>query len=100
MPGVSPDATGTHTSTFSYGPDRSHYKRVDADGTTVKTTLSIGNVEFISHSSGVTETKRYIADIAVVTDSSTAGHSEHTPTRTRWAPPTSSPTPWAASWPR
>ncbi|MDO8273582.1 MAG: RHS repeat-associated core domain-containing protein, partial [Gammaproteobacteria bacterium] len=61
---------GTHTSTFTYGPDRSHYKRVDADGTTVKTTLSIGNVEFITHSSGVTETKRYIGDIAVVTETS------------------------------
>ncbi len=68
---------GTHTSTFTYGPDRSHYKRVDADGTTVKTTLSIGNVEFITHSSGVTETKRYIGDIAVVTTTSNASPSTH-----------------------
>ncbi|MDO9319288.1 MAG: RHS repeat-associated core domain-containing protein [Gammaproteobacteria bacterium] len=66
---------GIHTSTFTYGPDRSHYKRVDADGTTVKTTLSIGNVEFITHSSGVTETKRYIGDIAVVTTASNASPS-------------------------
>jgi hypothetical protein len=68
---------GTHTSTFTYGPDRSHYKRVNADGTTVKTTLSIGNVEFITHSSGVTETKRYIGDIAVVTTASNASPSTH-----------------------
>lgn len=68
---------GTHTSTFTYGPDRSHYKRVDADGTTVKTTLSIGNVEFITHSSGVTETKRYIGDIAVVTTTSSGSPSTH-----------------------
>ncbi|MDP1932448.1 MAG: hypothetical protein Q8L60_13425, partial [Gammaproteobacteria bacterium] len=45
---------GGHTTTFEYGPDRSHYKRVDSDGTTTKTTISVGNVEFNSHSSGVT----------------------------------------------
>jgi len=66
-----------HTTSFEYGPDRARYKRVDSDGTTTKTTLYVGNVEFISHSSGVAETKRYISDVAVVTESSASGHSEH-----------------------
>ena len=68
---------GTNTTAFTYGPDRSHYKRVDSDGLTTKTTISVGSVEFISHTSGVTETKRYIHDIAVVTESSNASTTTH-----------------------
>ncbi len=68
---------GGHTTSFEYGPDRARYKRVDTDGTTTKTTLYVGNVELISHSGGASESKRYIADVAVVTDTSTSSHSEH-----------------------
>lgn len=68
---------GGHTSSFEYGPDRARYKRVDDDGLQTKTTIYQGSVEFISHSSGLTETKRYIGDIVVVTDTSTSIHSEH-----------------------
>ncbi len=68
---------GGHTTSFEYGPGRARYKRVDDDGLQTKTTIYIGNVEFISHSSGVTETKRYIGDIAVVSEHSSSGSSEH-----------------------
>jgi RHS repeat-associated protein len=59
---------GGHTTSFEYGPDRSRYKRVDDDGSIEKTTIYVGNVEFINFSTGASETKRYIQDVLVITE--------------------------------
>jgi RHS repeat-associated protein len=67
---------GTHTTSFDYGPDRSHYKRVDNTGVNVTKTLTVGNVEFIKVDSGPVKTKRYIGGVMVVTDFN-GTHEEH-----------------------
>ncbi|MDR0782111.1 MAG: FG-GAP-like repeat-containing protein [Pseudomonadales bacterium] len=68
---------GSATTTFDYGPNRQHYKRVDVDGSNVTITLTVGNVEFIKEGAGQSATiKRYIGGVVIVTDSPT-GREEH-----------------------
>lgn len=66
-----------HTTTFAYGPDRKHYKRIDSTAGVVTTTLQVGNVEFIRVGAEPVTTKRYVRGVAVVTDSTVTGHQEH-----------------------
>ena len=47
--------------TFAYGPERARYKRTDTSGTNTTTTLYVGSVEKVTHSSSLYEYKRYIA---------------------------------------
>ncbi|GFZ77571.1 hypothetical protein GCM10011403_20870 [Pseudohongiella nitratireducens] len=56
----------THTTEFSYSPNRDWYKRTDTDSQSTKEVLKIGNVEFIEHSSADPEVKRYIGDFLLV----------------------------------
>ena len=53
---------GHHRTTFTYGPDRSRYKRVDTNSQTgqTKTTWYLGSVEIIDHSSGRRDYKRQL----------------------------------------
>jgi RHS repeat-associated protein len=68
---------GSNTTTFNYGPDRSHYKRVDTSGASITTTISVGNVEFVREGTNPVKTKRYIGGVAMITDSTVTGHEEH-----------------------
>lgn len=56
---------GAHTTSFTYAPDRSRFKRVDSDGSSVTTTLYIGNVEVINLPNGDEEHKRHIGGVAL-----------------------------------
>ena len=53
---------GQHRTTFTYGPDRSRYKRVDTNSQTgqTKTTWYLGSVEIIDYSSGRRDYKRQL----------------------------------------
>lgn len=59
-------AKSTHTTEFSYSPNRDWYKRTDTDSQSTKEVFKIGNVEFIEHSSADPEVKRYIGDFLLV----------------------------------
>ena len=53
---------GHHRTTFTYGPDRSRYKRVDTNSQTgqTKTTWYLGSVEIIDYSRGRRDYKRQL----------------------------------------
>jgi RHS repeat-associated protein len=67
---------GSHSTTFAYQPDRSHYKRTDNNGINITTTLNVGSVEFITVDAGPIKTKRYIGGVLIVTDYN-GTHEEH-----------------------
>ncbi len=58
---------GGASSYFEYGPDRSHYKRVDTNGTDTTEIIRIANIEFIETNGGPKTYRRYIHDFAIVT---------------------------------
>ena len=51
---------GGHTTAFQYGPDRARYKRTDTNSSGTKTTLYVGNTEWITKLDGSKEIKRYL----------------------------------------
>ena len=51
---------GGHTTAFQYGPDRARYKRTDTNSSGTKTTLYVGNTEWITKLDGNKEIKRYL----------------------------------------
>ena len=57
---------GGHTTAFQYGPDRARYKRTDTNNSGTKTTLYVGNTEWITKLDGNKEIKRYIGG-AIIT---------------------------------
>lgn len=66
---VSRIVKGTHTVRFAYGPERARFKRTDTSGSNTTTTLYVGSVEKVTHSSSLYEYKRYIAGgAALVTE--------------------------------
>ena len=58
---VSRIVKGNHTTSFAYGPERARFKRTDTSGNKTTTTLYVGSVEKVTHSSSLYEYKRYIA---------------------------------------
>ena len=66
---------GGHTTTFSYGPDRQRYKRVDSKSGSTRTTLYIGSVEKITEANGSRKVKRYIGGVMIETENYTSGGS-------------------------
>ncbi|UTW45938.1 RHS repeat protein [bacterium SCSIO 12696] len=51
---------GGHTTGFQYGPDRARYKRTDTNSSGTKTTLYVGNTEWITQINGDKEIKRHL----------------------------------------
>ncbi|MDM3872664.1 SpvB/TcaC N-terminal domain-containing protein, partial [Porticoccus sp. W117] len=51
---------GNHTTAFEYGPDRARYKRTDTSTQGTKTTLYVGNTEWITQTNGDKEIKRHL----------------------------------------
>ncbi|UTW45819.1 VCBS repeat-containing protein [bacterium SCSIO 12696] len=51
---------GSHTTGFQYGPDRARYKRTDTNSSGTKTTLYVGNTEWITQINGDKEIKRHL----------------------------------------
>jgi RHS repeat-associated protein len=62
---VSAITKGTNQITFTYGPDRNVYKRVDTASSGTTTTYTIGNVEKVIKSDGSYDMKRYIGGVAL-----------------------------------
>jgi RHS repeat-associated protein len=68
---------GLNTVSFSYGPDRQRYKRIDTGTTGIGTTHYIGgkSYEQISRADGALEKKHYIGGVAVVSETVSGGAS-------------------------
>lgn len=66
---------GATTVTFTYGPERSRYKRVDADSTGITTTFYVGGkaYEKILKPDASLETKHYIGDFVIITERTSMG---------------------------
>lgn len=57
-----------HKTQFSYGPNRTRYKRVDTSSTSqVTTTLYLGSVEKVHYPDGTIQWKRNIAGVGLIT---------------------------------
>lgn len=56
-----------HKTTFSYGPSRARYKRVDTEGSQTTTTLYLGSVEKVYYPDGTIQWKRNISGVGLIT---------------------------------
>jgi RHS repeat-associated protein len=56
-----------HSTSFSYGPSRARYKRVDTSSSQITTTLYLGSVEKVYYPDGSIEWKRNIAGVGLIT---------------------------------
>lgn len=56
-----------HQTSFSYGPSRARYKRVDTASSQTTTTLYLGSVEKVYYPDGTIEWKRNIAGVGLIT---------------------------------